>query len=169
MTHVTYVDVASRDYPRWVDAGAVGALEGTRARARNVEDSNVAVGSAHEAVIQVACASVNPAIAPAGLRPSTVVVKVPWPEPVPAPGASNVVMVPSGARDEAMKHIAVVIVVSRDLPCRIDVIGEGALAKTRARARNIERRDGAVGSAHEAVDHAADTVVTRDCPAGLML
>jgi hypothetical protein len=38
------------------------------------------------------------AIAPSGLMPSVKVTKVPWPAPVPAPGASKVVMAPSGER-----------------------------------------------------------------------
>src|SRR5262249_44644180 len=66
-----------------------------------------------------------------------------------------------------MIHIAVVIVLSRNRACWIDVKGESALAKTRARAWRIERGQGAVGSAQEAVDHAEDTVVTRDCPRGV--
>ena len=167
MTHVTCVDVASRDRLRWVDAGAVGALEGTRARARNVEDSNVAVGSAHEAVIQVACVKCE-----SRNRARRV-------EAIGRCGKGALAGACAGARgierfdgavlipQEAMIHIAVVIVVSRDLPCRIDVIGEGALAKTRARARRIERGQGAVGSAQEAVDVAADTVVTRDRARGV--
>ena len=106
---------------------------------------------------------VAPEITPAGLRPSIVVVKVPVPEPVQA--AWSIERGDGAVRSahEAMIHVAVVIVLSRNLACRIDVKGEGALAKTRYSARHIERGQGAVGSAQEAVDVAADTVVTRDC------
>jgi hypothetical protein len=56
---------------------------------------------------------------------------------------------------EAVKHVVIVDVVSRDRPCVVDALGEGALAGACARAGSVERRDAAVGSAHEAVSHIA--------------
>jgi hypothetical protein len=54
-----------------------------------------------------------------------------------------------------VKCIARIKEASDDRPRRVDVIGEGALAGACARARSIERRDGTVTSAHEAVIHIA--------------
>src|SRR5271167_713033 len=67
-----------------------------------------------------------------------------------------------------MLHTARVNVVSRDRPCRVDDVGAirvGALAGTCARIRSVERRDGAVGSAHVAVTYTARViVVSRNRP-----
>jgi len=48
-----------------------------------------------------------------------------------------------------MKHIARVDVVSRDRVRRIVLVGVGTLAGARTRARNVERSEGAVCSAHD--------------------
>src|SRR4029434_4951128 len=81
-----------------VDAKGQGALERACARARNIERGHSAVRSAQEAVKHMLASREVAVIAPAGLRQSTAKTMVPWPRPVPAFGASNVVMVPSGAR-----------------------------------------------------------------------
>ena len=52
-----------------------------------------------------------------------------------------------------MNYIASVEVLSRDHPRRVDVLGYSALARTCARARSVERCDGAVRGAHEPVGY----------------
>jgi hypothetical protein len=52
-------------------------------------------------------------------------------------------------------HVVIVDGVSRDRPLRVDCPYEGALAGACARARSVERGDGAVAIAHEAVSHTA--------------
>ena len=54
-----------------------------------------------------------------------------------------------------MRDIARIKVVSDDRPRRSGVRGDGALADACARARSIERGDGTVRGAHEAVPHVA--------------
>ena len=67
---------------------------------------------------------------------------------------------------EAMVHIARVKVISNGCPGRVEAIDathEGALARACAGARSIERSDGAVRIAHEAVPHIARVkVIARD-------
>jgi hypothetical protein len=79
---------------------------------------------------------------------------VPWPEPVPAPGTSNVVMAPLGAH-EAVTYRVCVHGHAHDGPHWVDASGERALAGAFTRARSIERGDGAVGSAHVPVKYVA--------------
>src|SRR5438093_1877533 len=85
-------------------------------------------------------------------------VRVPWKGPVPAPGTSNVVIVPSRAQD-TVKHIVRVKGGCRDRPCGVEAIdgkNNGALAGACARIWSIKRSDGAVRGAQEAV-----TYITR--------
>src|SRR5438093_7175473 len=85
-------------------------------------------------------------------------VRVPWKGPVPAPGTSNVVIVPSRAQDTVI-HIIRVKRSCRDSPCGVEAIdgkNNGALAGACARVRSIKRSDGAVRGAQEAV-----TYITR--------
>ncbi len=60
-----------------------------------------------------------------------------------------------GSAHEAVKHTVYVDVDSFDLPVRSEAYAECAVEAARGMvgARGIERRDGAVGSAHEAVTH----------------
>jgi len=54
-------------------------------------------------------------------------------------------------------------ILSRDSPRRVDVLGYGALAGASARARSVDRGNGAVRSAHETVIHVACVkVFSRD-------
>src|SRR5437667_9385484 len=66
-----------------------------------------------------------------------------------------------------MTHIARVNVVSRDRPLRVDVEaedrGKGTLAVACARARSVERGEGAMRSRQEAMTHVAVvSVVARE-------
>ena len=56
---------------------------------------------------------------------------------------------------KAVHYVVIVNVVSRDRARLVDALGKRALAESCARARSVERRDAAVGSAHEAVSHIA--------------
>lgn len=70
---------------------------------------------------------------------------------------------PARHPQEAVNHIARVIVVSRDRARLVEVHGGGALAEESARAGSVERRNGAVASAKEAVNGTAHVkVVSRD-------
>jgi hypothetical protein len=71
------------------------ALQGARARARNIDRGDGTVRGAHEAVNYVARVKVRSRDGPLRVDAER---KVPWPGAVPAPGASNVVMAPLGAR-----------------------------------------------------------------------
>ena len=53
--------------------------------------------------------------------------------------------------EEAVIHVACILVISRDRPCRVVAVGGGALAGACARAGSIERGDGAVVIPQEAV------------------
>src|SRR5436309_3723003 len=84
-------------------------------------------------------------------------VRVPWKGPVPAPGTSNVVIVPSRAQDTVI-HIIRVKRSCRDSPCGVEAIdgkNNGALAGTCAGVRSIKRSDGAVRGAQESVTYIA--------------
>ena len=73
----------------------------------------------------------------------------------------------SGLRgpQETVTHIARVNIVSGDSTDRIVGKRDGALEGTCARARNVERGDGTVRGAHEAViDVARVRVLSRDRP-----
>src|SRR5437588_70241 len=66
---------------------------------------------------------------------------------------------------EAVIHTTRVSVVSRTPRRWVVAKGERALAGACARARSIERRDGAVGGVHVPVGHIARvTVISRDHP-----
>jgi hypothetical protein len=54
-----------------------------------------------------------------------------------------------------VKYIARIKVPANDRPRRVDCSGEGALPGACARAWNVERGDGAVRGAHEAMPDAA--------------
>ena len=78
---------------------------------------------------------------------------VPWPAPVPVPGTSNTLKLPCLIEQEAVIHAVSVDVISRDRPRGVVAFREGALACPCARARNIERAEGALVRPHEAVKH----------------
>ena len=78
--------------------------------------------------------------------------------PVPALGASNVVMVAVGNAQVAVVHIAGVTAWSRDCPRRIDAPSAGSY-----RARRVKRGENAVRIPQEAViDVACVNVVSHD-------
>src|SRR5580704_8317525 len=56
-------------------------------------------------------------------------------------------------QQEGVVHIVRVSVVSDDLPRSVDGVGGSALASTLPRARGIDRRNLAIGSAQETVRH----------------
>src|SRR5262249_22635940 len=64
-----------------------------------------------------------------------------------------------------MKHVARVKSISCNRVCRVDRQGVGALVSARASAGSVERGDGPVRSAQEAVDPVAGvTQEPGDCP-----
>jgi hypothetical protein len=93
VTYRVCVHGHAHDGPHWVDASGERALAGAFTRARSIERGDGAVGSAHVPVKYVARIKVISSNRTYPLR-----AKVPCPEPVPAPGASNVMKVPSRAR-----------------------------------------------------------------------
>jgi hypothetical protein len=94
------VDVSSWDRPRRVDGTAHRALHCAFARARRIERRDSAVSSAHEAVkygvrVNVISSNRTCRVEAIDCCGKGALAEGPF---VPAPGASNVVMPPSGAR-----------------------------------------------------------------------
>src|SRR5260370_41973867 len=78
-----------------------------------------------------------------------------WPAPVPEPGTLNLVIVPSAARTYPCSSPAG----STYPPVTAPAAAKRALEGTCACARNVDLGDGAVRSAHEAVNHIAPVKV----------
>ena len=95
MKHITRVNIVSGDRIDRVVANRDSALARAGPRARNIERGDGAMLSTHEAVIDIARVHVVSRDRPDALMFAD---KVPWKGPVPAPGTSNVVIVPSEAR-----------------------------------------------------------------------
>src|SRR5206468_9062751 len=84
---------------------------------------------------------------------------VPWLTPVPAPGTSKVVIVPSGGPQEAVNYKTGANVQSRDCSTSVDALGDSIPG-----ARGIESGEGAIGGAQETVRYRTRVaVVPRDC------
>lgn len=98
VAYITRVIVRSLNRSSLVDAKRKRALAGPCPCARNIERGHSAVRSAQDAVKHIVRVNGSCSDCPCGLRQSTAKTMVPWPGPVPAFGASNVVMLPSGAR-----------------------------------------------------------------------
>ena len=94
------VDVVSGNRPQIVEAVKRGPLAGFGAGAWSAVCGDGAVRSPQEAVTHTARVDVPSGNRPLRLMPFGVAVKVPWPAPLPAPGALYVVMAPSGARSK---------------------------------------------------------------------
>lgn len=96
MIDIVRVYVISRDHAGRADVLGCGALVGACARARNVKRGDGAIRGAHDPVTYITGVNVG------ALNGSSLVNAkgkgALWPGPVPAPGTSNVVIVPSGAR-----------------------------------------------------------------------
>jgi hypothetical protein len=151
--HRACVDVIPRDRPRRVDGIAYRTLARACARARNIEHGDGAVLIPHEAVKYIAGIKVFSRDGPRWVDACG--------ERALAGAFARAMHIKSD--DEAIRsahvpviHIARVNVISRNRTCRIETIdccGKGALAGAGPRARSIERGDGTIRGAHEAVPY----------------
>jgi len=152
--HVVRVNVESRYRPRRIVREGFGSLGSSRTCARSIEGGDVTMLGAHEAVHRVVRINIKPRN---------------HPRRVYAEAASALIGGCARARSIenceaavrraqiAVEHTARVNVVSRDSPCRVDPV-----AVSECGAGRIERRDGAVGSAQEAVTRDCIAAVSRD-------
>src|SRR5207244_2528935 len=158
------VSIVSRDRPCWVIAVGNGTLESASARAWSVERRKSAVVSAHEAVTHIARVNVV-----SRDRPLRVDVEAEdRGKGTLAVASARARSVERGERairspQEAMTHIAVVSVVSRDGACRVNAtVAEGALRKRScACTRSIKHSETAVSSAH--VGRSEERRVGKEC------
>ena len=101
MIHIARINVVSGNCIGIVVATSDGALTGACARARNVERGDSAVRGAQETVIHIARVHV---LSRDRSRRVDVLGKGALVGPVPPPGTSNVMMVPSAARRNRDSH-----------------------------------------------------------------
>ncbi len=151
MIHIARVNIGPLNNSRVIDTSGERALERTRARARNVEHGDNAVGRAHEAVKHIARI-------PGGSRnrPLRVDAVLDGRKSALERTCARAGSIERGdgavwSANEAVLHGVIVKVPPCNRPRRVNVLSGSAIVRACARAGSIERSDGTVGSAHEAV------------------
>ena len=139
MNYIARVNVVSLNCSCLVDPERECALERACARARRIERGHSAVRSAQDAVIHIARVKGSCRDRPCGVK--AIAGKNKGALAGACAGVRSIKGSDGAVRSaqEAVSHIARVNVASRDRLRRIDVAGEGTLAGTCARTRDVRR------------------------------